>query len=61
MADAILSIKAFIIKVKRPRVIMLIGRVRIRSKGLKKRFKSPMAAAAKKADKKPLTLMFSRI
>ena len=44
-------------KVKRPRVIMFMGRVRIISSGRKKAFSIPRMAAAKKALKKPVTLI----
>jgi len=51
----IISKIAFNTKVKNPRVKMLIGRVRIKRMGLKKAFNIPKIAAAKKAEKKPLT------
>jgi hypothetical protein len=57
--DAILSNRALMIKVKRPRVRILMGRVRIISMGRKKAFKTPRIAAAKNALKKPLTWMLS--
>jgi hypothetical protein len=41
--------------VKRPRVRILMGRVRIRRMGRKKTFSTPRIAAAKKALKNPLT------
>jgi hypothetical protein len=55
--DAILSSKALMIKVNRPRVIILMGSVRIINIGRKKAFKIPRMAAAKKALKKPFTCM----
>jgi hypothetical protein len=45
------------IKVKRPRVRIFMGRVRIISMGLKKAFRTPRIAAAKNALEKPLTWM----
>jgi len=44
-------------KVKRPRVIMLIGRVRISSTGRKKALRKPRMAAVTRAVKNPLTLI----
>jgi hypothetical protein len=41
--------------VKKPRVRMLMGRVKINRMGLKKTFRTPKMAAAKKALKNPLT------
>jgi hypothetical protein len=52
--DTIISIIAFITKVKIPRVNMLMGRVNINSIGRKKAFSMPRIAAAKRADGKPL-------
>ena len=55
MPDAILSIRALITKVKRPRVRILMGSVsRIRI-GRNNAFNMPRIAAAKNADAKPLT------
>jgi hypothetical protein len=53
--EAILSNMAFIIKVKRPRLRILIGSVKIIKIGRKKAFKMPRIAAANKAVKKPFT------
>jgi hypothetical protein len=53
--EAIMSNIAFITKVKNPRVNMFIGRVMINKNGRKKAFSMPRMAAAKKAEKKPLT------
>jgi hypothetical protein len=46
---------AFMIKVNRPRLKMLIGSVKIIKIGRKKAFKIPRIAAANKAVKKPFT------
>jgi hypothetical protein len=48
---------AFIRKVKRPRLRMLIGSVSKMRMGRKKAFRMPRMAAAKKALKNPLTCM----
>ena len=53
--EAIINKTAFITKVKRPRVKMFIGRVMINKNGRKKAFSMPSIAAAKKAEKNPLT------
>jgi hypothetical protein len=53
--EAIFSMKALIKKVNRPRVKILIGRVKMMTIGLKNAFSMPKMAAAKKAGKKPLT------
>jgi hypothetical protein len=60
MPDAIFNIRALIIKVKSPRVRILIGRVRISKIGRNNAFSIPSAAAAKKAEKKPPMWMPSR-
>lgn len=52
--DAIFSIRALIIKVNSPKVRTLMGNVRISSMGRNNAFRIPRAAAAKKAEKKPL-------
>lgn len=46
---------ALMTKVKSPRLSILTGRVNISSIGRKKAFSIPKIAAAKNADKKPLT------
>ncbi len=56
---AILSKRALIRKVKRPKDMMLSGNVKISRIGLKNMFRKPMAAAANNAAKKPVTFMFS--
>ncbi len=53
--EAILSMKALIKNVNRPRLNILIGRVKMMTIGLKNAFSMPNMAAAKKAEKKPLT------
>jgi hypothetical protein len=53
--EAIISIKALMMKVKKPRVRRLMGRVKIKRIGRKKAFNIPRIAAAKKAEKKPAT------
>jgi len=53
--EAILSIKAFITKVKRPRLSRFMGRVKMMTMGRKKALSIPSMAAAKKAEKKLLT------
>jgi hypothetical protein len=53
--EAIFSIKALIKKVNRPRLNILIGRVKMMMIGLRNAFSMPNMAAAKKAGKKPLT------
>ena len=53
--EAILSISAFIRKVKRPNVIILIGSVKISRTGLKNILSNPITAAAKNAEKNPVT------
>jgi hypothetical protein len=47
--------KALIKKVKRPKLNILMGRVKMMTIGLKNAFSMPSMAAAKKAEKKPLT------
>jgi hypothetical protein len=53
--EAIMSNIAFITKVKKPSVNMFMGRVMINKNGLRKAFSTPSMAAAKNAEKKPLT------
>ena len=53
--EAILSKRAFMIKVKSPKVRIFMGSVRRIRMGRKKAFKIPKMAAAKKAEKKFLT------
>ncbi len=53
--DTIISNSAFRTNVKRPKVRIVIGRVKIKRIGLKTAFNMPKLAAAKKAEKKPLT------
>jgi len=53
--EAIISIIAFITKVKSPRVSIFMGRVSINIIGRKKALSIPNIAAAKNAEKKPLT------
>jgi hypothetical protein len=53
--ETIISITALITKVKSPRLRIFTGSVNINSMGLKKAFSIPKIAAAKNADKKPLT------
>jgi hypothetical protein len=53
--EAIMSIRALMTKVKRPRVSMLMGRVKTISIGLKTAFSMPSMAAARRAEEKPLT------
>jgi len=53
--EAILSNMAFMIKVKRPRLRILMGSVKIIKIGRKKAFKMPRMAAANSAVKKPFT------
>jgi hypothetical protein len=55
MPEAILSMSALMRKVNRPRLRMLIGRVTSSAIGLKKAFRIPSMAAAKTAERKPLT------
>ena len=55
--EAIFNSSAFMTKVKRPRVIILIGRVRMNRIGRNKAFSIPRTAAAQKALKNPLTLI----
>jgi hypothetical protein len=55
--EAIFNMKALIRKVNRPRLKILIGRVKMMTIGLKNAFRMPKMAAAKKAGKKPLTLI----
>ena len=59
--ETIKSKNAFIINVKRPKLRILMGRVRIKRTGLRKAFSMLKMAAAKKAEKKPLTWMPSII
>jgi hypothetical protein len=58
--DTILSIRAFITKVKRPKVRIFMGSVKRITIGRKKALSTPNMAAAKKAEKKPLVRMPSR-
>jgi len=53
--ETIINITALITKVKSPRLRMFTGSVNINSMGRKKAFSIPKIAAAKNADKKPLT------
>ena len=53
--DTINSMMAFKTKVKNPKVTMVIGSVSINKMGRKNAFKIPRNAAAKNAEKKPLT------
>lgn len=53
--EAIFNMKALIKKVKRPKLNILMGRVRMMTIGLKNAFSMPSMAAAKKAEKKPRT------
>ncbi len=53
--ETILSRNAFIKKVKKPRLIMFMGRVKKSAMGRKKAFSMPRMAAANNAEKKPLT------
>jgi hypothetical protein len=53
--EAIFSMKALIKKVKRPKLNILMGRVKMMTIGLKNAFSRPSMAAAKKAEKKLLT------
>lgn len=53
--EAIISINAFITNVKRPKVRMLMGSVRIIRTGRKKAFRMPRIAAVRKALINPLT------
>ena len=53
--EAIFSMKALIKKVKRPKLNILMGSVKMMTIGLKNAFSMPNMAAAKKAEKKPLT------
>jgi hypothetical protein len=55
--EAIFSSSALITKVKRPKVMILIGSVNMNRIGRNKAFKIPRTAAAQKALKNPLTLM----
>jgi len=56
-SEVIISIKAFITNVKRPILIIFTGRVKISAMGLKKTFRIPRTAAARKADGMPSTLI----
>ena len=53
--EAIFSMKALIKKVKRPKLNILMGRVKMMTIGLKNALSRPSMAAAKKAEKKLLT------
>ena len=53
--EAIFNIRALITKVKKPRVKILMGRVKISAIGLNRAFKMPSMAAAQNAEKNPLT------
>jgi hypothetical protein len=55
--EAMKSMNAFRTKVKRPKVSRLRGRVRMNRMGRRKEFNMLRIAAAKKADRKPLTWM----
>jgi hypothetical protein len=52
-----ISIKAFMTKVKRPKLKMFTGRVKSKATGLKKTFRIPRTAAARSADIIPSTLI----
>jgi len=56
-AEAIFNIRALMTKVKKPRDNILIGSVSRSAIGLKKAFRIPSMAAAKRADKNPLIWM----
>lgn len=49
-------ITAFTTKVNKPKVKMLIGKVKNNKRGLNKKLKKPITAAANKADEKDLTM-----
>ena len=54
--ETIFRMKALMRKLKSPKVMMLMGRVRMNRMGLKNTFRTPKTAAAKKGAEEPLDL-----